>query len=60
MSQLKGGFWKRWFRCGYNASGYHSAEYNGNMSKRDVKSTRTKFKQKFKELVESITSADDE
>lgn len=38
---VKGNFWRKIFRCGYNSK---SAVYNGYMAKTDAKTTRTQLK----------------
>ena len=35
-SKMKGNFWRKIFRKGYNGHGYHSAQLNGTMSKQDA------------------------
>lgn len=51
---MKGNFWRKIFRKGYNAQGYHSAQYNGTMAKTDWHTNRSKLKRYldmiFKEL----------
>lgn len=41
---MKGNFWKKIFRSGYNVhGGGHAARYNGKMAKTDSKTTRTRL-----------------
>jgi hypothetical protein len=43
---MKGNFWHKIFRKGYNVDYPHgdAAKYNGNMAKTDAKTTRSKLK----------------
>lgn len=43
--------WKKWFRKGYNARGYHSPEMNGNLSKTDARYSRTRLKSLLNKLI---------
>ena len=42
---MKGNFWRKIFRKGYNShGGGHAARYNGKMAKTDVKTSRARLK----------------
>lgn len=47
---MKGNFWRKIFRKGYNAHGYHSAQYNGTMSKQDARSSRARTNRLMDEI----------
>lgn len=44
-NDMKGNFWKKIFRTGYNIhGGGYAARYNGKMAKTDTKTTRARLK----------------
>ena len=49
---IKGNFWRKIFRRGYNASGKGSAQYNGVMAKTDSNSSRAKLDRYLKTVLE--------
>ena len=57
---MKGNFWRKIFRKGYNAHGYHSAQYNGTMSKQDARSSRVRINRLMDEISPKIVQEGDE
>ena len=55
---MKGNFWRKIFRKGYNAHGYHSAQYNGKMAKTDGNTSRTRLNRLMDKFASKIPQED--
>lgn len=51
---MKGNFWHKFFRKGYDAHGYGSMQANGNNAKTDAKTTRTRLNRLLDKLFDDI------
>ena len=49
---MKGTFWHKYFRKGYNAQGMRAARFNGWYAKTDAKTTRTRLNRELDALVQ--------
>ena len=57
-SKMKGNFWRKIFRKGYNGHGYHSAQFNGTMSKQDATASRARMNKLMDKIASKIPQED--
>ena len=55
---MKGNFWRKIFRKGYNGHGYHSAQLNGTMSKQDATASRARMNKLMDKIASKIPQED--
>ena len=55
---MKGNFWRKLFRKGYNGHGYHSAQLNGTWSKQDASASRTRLNKLMDKIASKIPQED--